>query len=121
VLSYTAVRADAVAKLKVGDLTQDGSQFLLRFLEKGGKSREIPLRHDVQAWVLEYLAAAGIDRERDKELPLFRSRIGKANKLSGHGVTRKTIWGLVKRHCTKRGAGPRYRLWWFWSLFGRVS
>src|SRR6516225_280979 len=47
-LAYTVCRAGAVAKLRLGDFQHDGSQYVLRFQEKGGKSREIPVRHDLQ-------------------------------------------------------------------------
>jgi site-specific recombinase XerD len=42
VLVYTAARVGAVAKLTAKNLIHDGSQYTLRFSEKGGKSREIP-------------------------------------------------------------------------------
>jgi integrase/recombinase XerD len=38
-LIYTAARAGAVAKLRMGDFEHDGNQFVLWFSEKGGKSR----------------------------------------------------------------------------------
>ena len=38
-LIYTAARIGAVAGLKVGSFMQDGGQWFLRFLEKGGKMR----------------------------------------------------------------------------------
>jgi integrase/recombinase XerD len=37
-LAYTACRAGAVAKLRLGDFQKDGQQYVLRFQEKGGKS-----------------------------------------------------------------------------------
>jgi DNA topoisomerase-1 len=43
-LAYTACRGGAVAKLRLQDFQCDGTQYVLRFLEKGGKSREIPVR-----------------------------------------------------------------------------
>ncbi len=43
-LAYTACRGGAVAKLRLGDFQHDGQQYVLRFQEKGGKSREIPVR-----------------------------------------------------------------------------
>ena len=45
-LAYTACRGGAVAKLRLGDFRSDGTQYVLRFQEKGGKSREIPVRHE---------------------------------------------------------------------------
>ena len=59
-LRFTACRAGAVAKLRLGDFQHDGSQYVLRFQEKGGKSREIPVRHDLEGMILAYIEAAGI-------------------------------------------------------------
>jgi hypothetical protein len=41
ILIYTAARIGAVASLKRGSLTHDGSQWTLRFAEKGGNPRTI--------------------------------------------------------------------------------
>jgi len=48
VLVYTATRVGAVAKLTIKSLQHEGSQYALRFSEKGSKSREIPVRHDLK-------------------------------------------------------------------------
>jgi hypothetical protein len=37
-----------VARLRLYHLENDGSQYVLRFGEKGGKLREIPVCHDLQ-------------------------------------------------------------------------
>ena len=50
-LRFTACRAGAVAKLRLGDFQREGSQYVLRFQEKGGKSREIPVRHDLEGMI----------------------------------------------------------------------
>ena len=71
-LAYTACRAGAVAKLRLGDFQHDGTQYVLRFQEKGGKSREIPVRHDLEGYIRAYLEAAGIAGEA-KDPPLFRA------------------------------------------------
>ena len=59
-MAYTACRAGAVAKLRLRDFQHDGEQYVLRFQEKGGKSREIPVRLELQRDILAYLEAAGI-------------------------------------------------------------
>ena len=53
-LVYTACRAGAVARLRIQDFQHDGTQHVLRLLEKGGKSREIPVWHDLSGspWFL---------------------------------------------------------------------
>jgi len=47
ILIYTAARVGAVARLRVRDYFDASDQYCLRFTEKGGKSREIPVRHDL--------------------------------------------------------------------------
>jgi site-specific recombinase XerC len=61
ILIYTAVREGAVAALRRQDLLNDGTQFLLRFHEKGGKLRQIPVRHDLQGYLHEYLCVGGFE------------------------------------------------------------
>ena len=94
VLAFTAVRAGAVARLRVRHLVGEPGQLAFRFHEKGGKSREIPIRHDLQGWVEEYMKTAGIDRERDKDLPLFRSAKGKTKATHASGDRSKGHLGV---------------------------
>ena len=75
-LAYTACRAGAVAKLRLGDFQHDGQQYTLRFQEKGGKSREIPVRRDLEGFILAYVEAAAIGGEA-RESPLFRAGNGR--------------------------------------------
>ena len=75
VLAYTAARVGAVAKLTFKSLRHDGTQYALRFSEKGGKSREIPVRADLQKIILAYVEAAGIT-----DGPLFRTAAGKTRQ-----------------------------------------
>ena len=41
-----------MAKLRLGDFQHDGQQYTLRFQEEGGKCREIPVRHDLEVFIL---------------------------------------------------------------------
>ena len=49
VLIYTAARVGAVAMLQRRHFYYGGEQWNLHFDDKGGKSREIPIRHDLGA------------------------------------------------------------------------
>ncbi len=105
-LAYTACRAGAIAKLRLQDLQHDGEQHVLRFQEKGGKSREIPVRLELQRDILAYLAAAGIAGDAE-DRPLFRSTVRKTKQLTGKGVTSKAICELVKRRLKAAGLPER--------------
>lgn len=95
-LKFTACRAGAIAKLRLGDFQHDGSQYVLRFQEKGGKSREIPVRHDLEGYIRAYLDAAAIVDE-GKNTPLFRSAVRRTQQLTANPLTSKAICELVKR------------------------
>ena len=69
-LAYTACRAGAVAKLRLGDLQFNAEQFLLRFQEKGGKSRGIPVRHAFEGFIRVHLEAASIVRGGERSAAL---------------------------------------------------
>ena len=105
-LAYTACRAGAVARLRMMDFQHDGEQYVLRFLDKGGKSREIPVRLDLQRCILAYVEAAGIGGDA-KESPLFRMGNGRTKKLSGNAMTSKRICELVKRRLKDTGLPSR--------------
>jgi integrase len=101
-LAYTACRAGAVAKLRLGDFQHDGEQYVLRFQEKGGKSREIPVRLELQRDILAFLKVAGIV-EDGKDKPLFRSAVGRTIKLTEKALTTERICELVKRRLKDAG------------------
>src|SRR5512142_932810 len=82
VLVYTAARVGAVAKLTLKSLKHDGAQYTLRFSEKGGKSREIPVRHDLEGYLREYIEAAKISEGR-----LFRTAYRKTKTLTENTKT----------------------------------
>jgi len=58
VLTYTAARAGAVAKLKLGDYYSDGTQWWFHFGEKGGKVHQVRARDDLQKQMKAYIEAA---------------------------------------------------------------
>jgi integrase/recombinase XerD len=105
VLIYTAARAGAVAKLRAKHLAHDGSQWTLRFDEKGGKVREIPVRHDLERFLLEYVEALGPSPAKDT--PLFRSAAGKTGRLSELPITGVDICRMVKRRLAAAGLPTR--------------
>src|SRR5271157_2692517 len=105
-MRFTSCRAGAVAKLQLQDFQHDGKQYVLRFQEKGGKSREIPVRLELQRDILAYLKTAGIE-EDGKDKPLFRSAIGRTKKLTENALTTERICELVKRRLKDAGLPKR--------------
>jgi integrase/recombinase XerD len=96
VLIYTAARAGAVAKLKRKHFANDGTQWTLRFDEKGGKSREIPVRHDLQGFILAYLATDAL-KNAGANAPLFRTAYRRSDQLTGTALSGIDVCRMVKR------------------------
>ena len=105
-LVYTAARIGAVARLRLRDLFDAGDQYCLRFLDKGGKSREIPVRHDLQGFLFEYLTMADLC-DASSESPLFRSAIRRTRRLTDLGMTANDIGRMVKRRMRDAGLPSR--------------
>ena len=86
ILIYTAARVGAVARLRRGDFYRTSDQFCLRFHEKGGKVRAIPVRHDLQKSLHVYLE---VNRRFDVESssPLFTSAGRRTKRLTSRGMT----------------------------------
>lgn len=121
VLVYTACRVGAVAKLRCRDYFTDGRQRCLRLDEKGGKSRDIPVRHDLEGFIDDYLQAAH-DADRLSAAPLFLSAVRREKRLAAYhpadpstgtaergGMTSNDVLRMVKRRFRAAGL-PAERL-----------
>jgi len=105
VAGEAGARIGAVASLRRGDLEGQGTERVLRFREKDGKQREIPVRHDLDRWLGEYLEAAGIS-EAPRETPLFRSALGKRRALSARPLSANSMGLMLKRSLRNAGLPP---------------
>jgi integrase/recombinase XerD len=101
ILIYTASRAGAVATLRRGSFYHAGEQWMLHFEEKGGKSREIPVRHHLEQMLFEYLDR-GLRNTR-KDTPLFRSALRKTGQLTRNAMHVNDICRMVKRRLRDAG------------------
>lgn len=102
VLAYTGARVGAVAKLRLGDYRDLGAQKVLRFREKGGKDREIPVRHDLEEWLHEYITAAALSDE-NRNAPLFRAAEKNRPVLTGKPFNAHLIRQMLKRRLEDAG------------------
>ena len=107
ILIYTAARVGAVAKLRIQDFCDLGDQHYLYFNEKGGKPREIPVRHDLQLLIHGYINSAGLELA-GKTTPLFRTTIRRTKRLTENSMTTNDISRMVKRRLKRAGLPSRF-------------
>lgn len=102
VLIYTAARVGAVARLCRRDFYEVAEQYCLRFHEKGGKIQEIPVRHDLQVFLQEYLERSGL-LYADPSSPMFRTTIRKSKRLTMNRMTADDMARMMKRRLRDAG------------------
>jgi integrase/recombinase XerD len=106
ILAYTSSRAGAVSKLRCADFYDAGDQWMLRFQEKNGKSREIPVRHDLREIIADYIQQAGLEGE-PKDAPLFRAAIRKTGRLAERSIHVNDICRMMKRRLAAASLSTR--------------
>ncbi len=87
--------------MEVRDFYPIGRRWWVRLHEKGGKLHELPAHHNLDAWLHEYIEAAGIGVEA--RTPLFRSAIGRTGRLSERGLQERNALDLVQRRAKDAG------------------
>jgi site-specific recombinase XerD len=101
-LAYTTfARISAVVNLKVEDYFQTGKRPLIRFKEKGGKQKEIPVDHKLEEILDEYLDVSGLKNQ--VEAPLFPIALGKTRELGTRATTRIDAARMLKRRLKEAG------------------
>lgn len=106
ILIYTAARVGAVSTLQISDFSTTEKNYSLKFKEKGGKAREIPVRHDLEALILAYIERSGDGLS--KSTPLFRSAIKKTDKLSDLPMHTNDIRRMLKRRLKATGLSSEF-------------
>jgi site-specific recombinase XerD len=101
VMTYAFARVGALVAMRVEDYFANGKRWWVRLHEKGGKRHEMPAHHKLEAFLDEYLRAAGI--AGDDKSPLFRSAIGRAGALAATAMHRVDAWRMIQRRSAELG------------------
>ena len=87
-MAYSFARVGAVLQMKVGDYFVQGRCRWVRLHEKGGKEHDVPCHHNLDHFLDEYIAAAGI--ADDAGGYLFRTTVRKSGVLTEKVMHHKT-------------------------------
>ncbi|MFO1003453.1 MAG: tyrosine-type recombinase/integrase [Planctomycetaceae bacterium] len=100
---HTFARVGAALKMKVSDVRLSDRRYWVRLHEKGGRHHEMPLQHNAERYLLEYLDAAGLHDQPAS--PLFRT-IGRRRYLTPNAMHRNDALRMIKRHAIAAGISP---------------
>jgi site-specific recombinase XerC len=101
VMTYAFARIGAVVAMRVDDYYPEGERWWLRLHEKGGKRHEMPAHHKLEAFIDEYIAAAGL--RDDGKSPLFRTALGRTGRLSDEAMHRIDAYRMIRRRTADAG------------------
>jgi site-specific recombinase XerC len=101
VMTYAFARIGAVVAMRVEDYYPNGKRWWVRLHEKGGKRHEMPAHHKLEAFIDEYLAAAGI--RDDGKGSLFRTARGKTGELTRESMHRVDAYRMIRRRTAEAG------------------
>ena len=101
-LIYTGARVGALSRLRMQDLRDNGNHRSLQFAEKGGKAREIPVRHDLDGWIVAYLEETGLT-DAPQASPLFRAGKRRASPLTDRAMSPLAVQLMLKRRLRAAG------------------
>jgi site-specific recombinase XerD len=101
VMTYAFARVGAVVAMRVDDYFANRKRWWVRLHEKGGKRHEMPAHHKLEAFLDEYIRAAGI--AGDDKGALFRSARGRTGELTGDAMHRVDAWRMIRRRAGELG------------------
>jgi site-specific recombinase XerD len=126
-MAYTFARISAVTALKVSHVFHQKGRLWLRLKDKGGKRQDIPCHHNLEAYLVQWLDAAG--HRGTPDAPLFQTFATRgertaevqeeahrgldqepiennpktARRLSGWAMTQATAWEMLQRRKKRAG------------------
>lgn len=103
---YTFARVHAALGMRVNDYFVQGRRGWVRLREKGGKEHEMPCHHNLERYLDEYIAAAGL--AGDPQGVLFRTADGRTGRLSQNPLWQQDAYRMIQKRA--KAAGIRTRI-----------
>jgi integrase len=100
-MAYSFARVGAVLQMKVGDYFVQGRRRWVRLHEKGGKEHDVPCHHNLDHFLDEYLAAAGIAGDADGYL--FRTTVRRSGVLTEKPMHQQDAYRMIQRRAKVAG------------------
>lgn len=94
-MAYSFARIGAVVKMQVKDYYPSGKRYWIRLHEKGGKYHQVPVHHNAELYLDEYVEAAGIKDELKS--PIFRTARKKVRELTENAMSRVDAYKMIRR------------------------
>lgn len=98
---YSFARIGAVLKMQVKDYYPNGKRYWIQLHEKGGKFHQVPVHHNAEQYLDEYIESAGI--KDDLKGPLFRTAQKRVRMLTKKPMSNVDAYKMVRRRAKDAG------------------
>lgn len=100
-MTYAFARIGAALSMDVRDVFVQNRRLWVRLREKGGKNHDMPCHHSLEAYLDDYMAAAGLlDHPRS---PLFRTIGRGTGVLSETALPQANAYAMIQRRAVAAG------------------
>jgi site-specific recombinase XerD len=100
-MAYSFARVGAVLQMKVGDYFVQGRWRWVRLHEKGGKEHDVPCHHNLEHFLDEYMAAAGIAGGVNGYL--FRTTMRRSDILTENPLHQQDAYRIIQKRAKAAG------------------
>ncbi len=100
-MTYTFARIGAATAMEVRDVYAQNRRLWVRLHEKGGKQAELPCHHSLEAYLDDYLDAAGL-RDAPRS-PLFQTFRRGTSEMSGNAFPQANAYAMIQRRAVASG------------------
>lgn len=101
---YSFARIGATLRMNIDDVYLNNRRYWIRLHEKGGRYHEMPLHHNAEHFLLEYMDAANLLGR--KGIPLFCT-VGRRRNLTEARMDRNDALRMIKRRAQQAGVSSR--------------
>jgi site-specific recombinase XerD len=100
-MTYSFARIGAALSMEVRDVFVQNRRLWVRLREKGGKNHEMPCHHSLEAYLDDYMEAAGL-RDHPRS-PLFRTIGRGTGVLSETALPQANAYAMIQRRAKAAG------------------
>lgn len=100
-MTYTFARIGAATSMEVRDVYSQNRRLWVRLHEKGGKQVELPCHHSLEAYLDDFIEAAGL--QDTPRAPLFQTIRRGTDKFSGNPLPQANAYAMIQRRAVAAG------------------
>jgi site-specific recombinase XerD len=102
---YSFARIGAAIGMRVEDVYSQNRRLWVRLHEKGGKQHAMPCHHNLEAYLHDYLAGAGL--ANDPKALLFQTYNRATGQLTGAPLPQANAYAMIQRRAKAAGLTTR--------------